>query len=84
MEYFIHDGLAEQADESAERMVHILGDRAIEVATLMREMAADPAHPFYQTIRRRTNYDWVAEGSWPKFQQIARRMSDGITKAAGG
>ena len=82
---FIHDGLAEQADDSAARMVHSLGDQATEVAGLMREMAADPAHPLFETIGRRTLYDWNADpDSWAKFQQLARRMSDGITKAVGG
>ncbi|OXM47974.1 hypothetical protein [Amycolatopsis alba] len=82
---FIYDNLAEHADESAERMVRILGDRAVEVARLMREMAADPAHPFYQTICSRTMYDWAEDqDSWARFQQLARRMSDGITKATGG
>ncbi|RSM77062.1 hypothetical protein DL991_21160 [Amycolatopsis sp. WAC 01375] len=85
LELFIHDNLEEQADESAERMVHILGDRAVEVASLMREMAADPAHPFYRTICKRTMYDWDEDqDSWAKFQQLAQRVSDGITKATSG
>ncbi|ONF72134.1 hypothetical protein [Amycolatopsis keratiniphila] len=85
LELFIHDGLAEQADESAERLVHILGDRAAEVADLLRRMAADPAHPLFETLSTQTMYDWNADpGSWAKFQQLARRMSDGITKATSG
>ena len=83
--YFIHDGLAEQADDSADRMVAILGKGASEVADLLRQMAADPAHPLFQTIAIQTMYDWNGDpDSWAKFQEIARRMADRITAATGG
>jgi hypothetical protein len=53
-------------------MVHLLGDQATQVADLVREMAADPAHPLFDTIGRRTLYDWNADpDSWAKFQQLA-------------
>ena len=81
---FIHDGLAEQVDESAARMVHILGNRAIEVADLLHQMAADPSHPLFETIGKQTMYDWNGDpDSWAKFQEIAQRMADGITAARG-
>jgi hypothetical protein len=81
LELFIHDGLEEHADDSAERMVHFYGDRAAEVADLLREMAADPGHPLFETIETRTMYGWNGDPySWAKFQQTARRMSDGITR----
>ncbi|WP_433178773.1 hypothetical protein [Actinoallomurus sp. CA-150999] len=83
LEGFIHDGLAEQVDDSATRMVHILGDRAAEVADLLREMAADPAHPLFETIGTQTMYDWNTPDSWAKLKEIARRMADGITAATG-
>jgi hypothetical protein len=85
LELFIHDGLDEQADESGERMVHILGDRATEVAKLLRELAAHPAHPLFETIEIQTMYGWNGDPySWAKFQQLARRMSDWITRAISG
>lgn len=79
---FIHNGLAEQIDESAARMVHILGSRAHEIADLLRQMTADPAHPLFETIGNQTMYKWNGDpDSWAKFQEIARRMADGITAA---
>ncbi len=85
LELFIHDGLDEQADKSGKRMVRILGDRAVEVAELMRELAADPAHPLFGTIEISTLYSWNGDPySWARFQQFAQRMSDSITKATSG
>ena len=82
---FIHDGLAEQVDESAARMVHILGNHASEVADLIHAMAADPSHPLFEAIGRQTLYDWNGDAdSWEKFQEIARRMADGINTAMSG
>ena len=81
---FIHDGLSEQVDESAARMVHILGNRASEVADLLRQLAADSSHPLFETIGKQTMYDWNGDpDSWAKFQEIARRMADGITADMG-
>jgi hypothetical protein len=80
LELFIHDALDEQADDSAARMVHILGARATDVADLLRELAADPGHPLIETIENRTMYGWTGDlYSWAKFQQLARRIADGIT-----
>jgi hypothetical protein len=45
-------------------------------------MAADPAHPLFETIGKQTMYDWNGDAdSWAKFQEIARRMSKGIAAA---
>lgn len=78
--YFLDNALGEQADESAARMVHILGDRAVEVADLLRELADNPEHPLFQTIETQTMYGWNGDpDDWAKFQELARRMADGIT-----
>jgi hypothetical protein len=82
--YFIDNALGEQADESAARMVHILGDRAVEVADLLRELADNPEHPLFQTIETQTMYGWNGDSEdWAKFQELARRIADGITATEG-
>jgi hypothetical protein len=83
--YFLPHGLDEQVDDSAARMVHILGTGAAAVAVLIREMAADPAHPLHQTIEIQTMYGWNGDPeSWQTFQQIADRMAGDIDAATSG
>lgn len=85
LDHFIHDALEEHADHSVTRIVRFHSDRAAEVADLLQEMAADPAHPLFETIGKETLYDWNGDqDSWAKFQRLARRMSDGIAKAISG
>jgi hypothetical protein len=84
LEGFIHDGLQEQVDDSAARMVHILGGRACEVAALLSEMAANREHPLFETVGRQTMVDWNADPVWwDAFQAIAERMADRIAAALG-
>jgi hypothetical protein len=76
---FIDDGLLEQGDQSAARLVHVLGDRAPEAARLLRELAADPAHPLFERIGIQTMYDWNGDSeSWAKFTQLANHIADRI------
>jgi hypothetical protein len=85
LELFIHDGLVAHADDSAARVVHFHPDRAAEVADLLRELAADPAHPLFATIEIQTLYGWNGDPySWAKFQQLAQCMSNAIIEAMRG
>jgi hypothetical protein len=73
--------LTTAADASAARFVHILGDRASEVADLLRNLADDPAHPLFGKIEVHTMYGWNGDPeSWTKFQLLARRMADEIAR----
>jgi hypothetical protein len=82
---FIDDGLLQQGDHSARRLVHVLGDRAPEAANLLRELAADPAHPLFERIGIQTMYDWNGDSeSWARFQQLAGHIADGIDAQSGG
>ncbi|WP_143105077.1 hypothetical protein [Amycolatopsis regifaucium] len=83
--YFVDDALEEHADHSATRIVRFHSDLAAEVADLLQKMAADPAHPLFETIGKETLYDWNGDqDSWAKFQRLARRMSEGIAKGISG
>jgi hypothetical protein len=85
LELFIHDGLEAHADYSAARMVHFHRDHAAAVADLLREMAANPAHPLFETLEKETLYGWNGDPySWTRFQQLARRISDTMTEAMSG
>jgi hypothetical protein len=79
---FIDDHLLDRGGESADRLVHILGDDAAELPGLLREMAADPGHPLLETIGIETQFDWNGDlESWAKFQQLARHIADRIDAA---
>ena len=81
---FIHDALVEHADESADRLLHILGpDEAHEAAALLRAAAEDPAHPLLAEIGDATQFEWNGEPeSWSRFQQLAGRIAERIDESA--
>jgi hypothetical protein len=76
---FIDDHLLEHGDESADRLIHILGPQAPEAAELLRAAAEDPAHPLLGDISAATQFDWNGEPeSWSRFQQLAARIADRV------
>jgi len=77
--------LMPEADRAAGRMVRRHGERASEVAVLLREMAADRSHPLFEPIAEGTLIWWTDDDpSWAKFQQVADRIADQITSALAG
>lgn len=77
--------LMREADRAAGRVVRHHGKRASELATLLREMAANRSHPLFEPIAEGTLIWWTDDdASWAKFQQVAHRIADRITAALVG
>lgn len=67
-----------QAEDSGERLVHILGpEGAAEAATMLRAAAGDPTDPLLAEISTSTQFDWVGD-AWQDFQQLAGRIAGKI------
>lgn len=64
------------ASESAERLGEVVGaDRVAELAELLKEAAADPAHPLVSAATRATLLDWGAKHTWPFTQAVFRGIA---------
>lgn len=83
IEYPYSEALLERAEGTAVNWVAWYSPNEARVAAaLLRELAADPAHPLHDDLTRASNLAWEEAEAWPWFQRLALAIADRVEELA--